>query len=493
MLRLLRCLLAAVLFVIWPGCRREGSGALTRAEKPDIILISIDSLRADHLGCYGYGRATSPTIDRLSREGVRCVHAVSTTSWTLPSHAAMLTGLYDSAHGLVDNGLRLAEEHVTLAEVLGGAGYQTAGFFGGPYLHPTFGFGQGFETYESCMTKLPDDAGGERVRDESRSEESVSHADVTGPRTLERFSSWLESADDRPMFVFLHLWDVHYDYIPPKGYAEMFDPDYSGEVTAEDYMRNGAIHAGMAARDLQHVIALYDAEIRFTDDILGQILERLEQHGRLEDALVVVTADHGQEFFEHGGKGHQRTLHEEVIRVPLIFRWRGRLPAGRVVRDQVRLIDLMPTVLGLAGVASEAEVQGRDLTSLLRGGRLAAEPALCELLVNRWQRRALRTNRGKVVVNDENGAAAYFDLVNDPGEMRPLSPAYPGFEAALAELRALTERSQAICRRVAAQAAPYTELSDELKRRLEALGYTDGDEGEEKPGASGAATRRADE
>ena len=127
-------------------------------DKPDIILISIDSLRPDHLGCYGYRQPTSPTIDNLAGDGVRFENAISTTSWTLPAHAALFTGLYDSAHGLIAAGLRLADANVTLAEVLSQAGYQTAGFFGGPYLHPTFGLDQGFQTYQSCMTTLPDDA-----------------------------------------------------------------------------------------------------------------------------------------------------------------------------------------------------------------------------------------------------------------------------------------------------------------------------------------------
>ena len=140
-------LLAAVLL-------RGDRDAALREHGPDIILISIDSLRPDHLGCYGYGRPTSPTIDALAQEGVRCASAVSTTSWTLPAHAALFTGLYDSAHGAVDNGTKLVDSHVTLAEVLQDAGYQTAGFYGGPYLHPMFGLGQGFETYESCMSEI---------------------------------------------------------------------------------------------------------------------------------------------------------------------------------------------------------------------------------------------------------------------------------------------------------------------------------------------------
>ena len=161
---------------------------------------------------------------------------------------------------------------MTLAEVLKQADYQTAGFFGGPLLHPTFGLNQGFITYQSCMTPILDDAGGEFIRKVSHKLSNISHSDITGPRTLEKFKSWLKTANDLPFFVFFHLWDVHYDYIPPRKYIDMFDPNYDGTINAKNFMWNKAICRNMPIRDLQHVIALYDAEIRFTDDILGKIL-----------------------------------------------------------------------------------------------------------------------------------------------------------------------------------------------------------------------------
>jgi len=162
------------------------------ARGPNLLLVSIDSLRPDHLGCYGYARDTSPVIDRLAREGVRFQTAVSTTSWTLPAHAALFTGMYDSAHGLVDNGLSLSDAHRTLAEELALHGYQTAGFYGGPYLHPTFGLSQGFGHYQSCMTAVAEGASAEEVRAESRAPRGAAHEDVTGPRTVEEFGRWLD-------------------------------------------------------------------------------------------------------------------------------------------------------------------------------------------------------------------------------------------------------------------------------------------------------------
>lgn len=480
LLALLTVLAAAALAIglryaiIWSFLEPVGPiPAKANPNVPDIILISIDSVRPDHLGCYGYGRATSPTIDLLASQGVRCENAISTTSWTLPAHAALFTGLYDSAHGLVDNGQRLAEAHVTLAEILGQAGYQTAGFFGGPYLHPVFGVAQGFGTYESCMTKLPDNADERLVRLESRNPVSASHADITGPRTLKKVKTWLAQADERPMFVFLHFWDPHYDYIPPKKYIEMFDPDYQGQVNVENFMSNRAINPYMAQRDLQHVVALYDGEIRFTDDILGEILTELDRAGRGQQALIVLTADHGEEFFEHGGKGHQRTLFDEVVRIPLIFRWTGDLPQGATVTDQVRLIDVMPTILALAGVRLDTKVQGRDISRLLRGDIQPAQSAICELLVNQGQTRALRTNRMKVVKDWRSSKWAYFDLEQDPREQRAIASSTGPAKALLEELEKTTRESLSLYVRRTHGKSQEVQISEEMLQRLRSLGYID--------------------
>jgi arylsulfatase A-like enzyme len=452
------------------ACERMDGGAAGAPSQPNIILVSIDSLRADHLGCYGYERPTSPTIDRLAAEGVRFDNAISTSSWTLPAHAAMFTGLYNSAHAIVDTGMRLADEHLTLAEQLSAGGYATVGFFGGPHLHPTFGLAQGFGEYVNCMMpllKMGDEA---EVPDESH---HLSHVDITGPRTIEKLTAWLETAKQgRPLFLFLHLWDVHYDYIPPSRYVEMFDPDYHGDVTAESYMRNGAIHPNMTARDLEHVVALYDGEIRFTDDNLGQMLAALDRHGRLENTLIVITSDHGDEFFEHGWKGHQRTLFEEMVRVPLIMHWPGRLDPGLAVEDQACLIDLLPTLLSLAGVPLGSEVQGRDLSPLLRGNTLPAQAALCELLVDDRDYRALRTNEWKVVLDRPARRAFFYDLRADPREQRPLAQMTERFQAALTELRELRNASIARGQRLD-RTAGHAQLSDELQARLRSLGYVD--------------------
>ena len=463
-----------------PACGDADPAATVQrapARRPDVVLISIDSLRPDHLGCYGYPKPTSPTIDRLAAEGARFDTAVSTTSWTLPAHAAMFTGLYDSAHGLVDNGLELDAGHATLAESFASAGWHTAGFYGGPYLHPTFGLDQGFETWTSCMTTTSDDEPEADLRRAVGSGKNRSHEDVTGPRTLEAVERWAAQLDGRPFFLFLHLWDVHYDYIPPREYVEMFDPGYEGTLDARNLPRNPAVHVRMAERDKEHLLALYDGEIRFTDDVLAKILAVLEAKGRLENALVVVTADHGEEFFEHGAKGHQRSLNEEVVRVPLIVRWPGVVPAGAVVETPARLIDLYPTIASLAGVACPP-VQGRDLAPALRGERLEPEAALLELLVRPIELRAWREDEFKVIRGQPPKSAPVklgYDLEADPREQRPVPSADERIPVALRALDEELERSIALRESRGIGASPFR-ADASIDARLRTLGYTGDDE-----------------
>ena len=443
--------------------------------RPDIILVSIDSLRPDHLGSYGYARDTSPTLDALAAAGARFTTATSSTSWTLPAHAALFTGLHDATHGLSSDGLRLADEHVTLAEALRDAGWRTAGFFGGPYLHPAFGLAQGFDFYQSCMTRLADDVPEGELRAQALGG-ATAHADVTGPRLLEEVERWLATLDEAPFFLFLHLWDVHYDYIPPPGYAERFDPDYTGRLTGVGMFHDPAVRAGMDPRDLAHLVALYDGEIRYTDEVLGRVLDGLDRRGRLANALVVVTADHGEEFFEHGGKAHRRSLFEEVVRVPLVVRWPGRIEAGRVIEAPVRLVDVMPTLLALAGASLPVAVQGRDLGPLLRGEELPPEPALLDLRFHRRHLRALRTAERKLV-SDVRGRSLLFDLVRDPREAHPLR-ARDAVAQARRELDRTLEAARGFRDGLASRGALRIPLDPAMRERLEALGYLDASPGE---------------
>ncbi len=458
--------------VVFLACRQPPPGPA--APRPDVLLVSIDSLRPDHLGSYGYTRPTSPALDRLAAGGVRFAQAVSSTSWTLAAHAALFTGREEEEHGVTRNGLRLNEAQITLAEVFRDLGYQTAGFFAGPYLHPTFGLAQGFSTYESCMAGLPADLAEDQARAAAEAEAGPAMEQETGSRSVERFGAFLAEADARPAFLFVHLWDVHYDYTPPPPWDRAFDPDYQGAADFSRLAVNPAVHAGMNPRDLQHLLALYDGEIRWTDANFARLLELHAKRRAGRELLVVVLADHGEEFFEHGGKGHQKTLFEEVVRIPMIFHWPGHLPAGATVPDLVRIVDVFPTLLELVGTAPPEPIAGRSLVPLLRGGELPEQPALLELRA--FPQRplaALRSAHGKLLLGRWPAAPAFFDLATDPGERRPLADRADLARAGLSDFKRRLVRAGDFLRRHPDRAPVGVQPDDEIARQLMALSYLD--------------------
>ncbi|MFN8644347.1 MAG: sulfatase, partial [Candidatus Binatia bacterium] len=415
------------------GTNAAGRQRLDAGGRPNILLVSIDSLRADHVHAYGYPRQTTPTLDALAREGARFRTVVAPSSWTLPSHLTLLTGLPPEGHGVVADGQRLTERAVFLSEALWGAGYTTAGFVSAPYLDAAYGFSQGFDHYDDYTL--------------AKRSFTDSHHGETGPVIAQLFSGWLarweQGGSERPFFAFLHLWDAHYDYTPPPPYERLFDPDYQGSITADDFEHNPRIHAGMDPRDLAHVVALYDGEIRFVDDTLASILAELRRRGILDRTIVVVTADHGEEFFEHGRKGHKQALYDESLLVPLIIRYPRRVAAGTVVNEQVRLMDVGSTILALAGVAPPAGFGGeaggyraRDLTPWLAAApasRPPALPAFADLVGDApVPLAAIRTPERKLIA--ERSAQphdALFDLVRDPGEHENVIASEPKAEPAL--------------------------------------------------------------
>ncbi|MBN2492241.1 MAG: sulfatase [Planctomycetes bacterium] len=409
-----------------------GRGA---AERPCVILISIDSLRADHLGCYGYFRDTSPVLDALAREGARFETVVSSTSWTLPAHAALFTSLPDRVHGCFDASLWLDGSRTTVAEVFRDAGYATAGFYSGPFLHPVFGLSQGFASYEDCTSyprqmieMLEGDRSAAALGD-------LSHEDVTNEIVLASVDRWLDEHRGGPFFLFVHLWDVHFHYIPPPPFDTLFDPDYDGPVDGIFDVKVLERPPDWTDRDVAHFVALYDGEIRWTDHCLGKLFESLRRRGLFDGTVIAVTADHGEAFFEHGVRGHRHSLYEEEIRIPLLLRHPPSIRAGLSVTRPAHLIDIAPTLLALAGVGALPEAMGRDLTPLLADPRAewVDTPAVAELLELEGRHlSALRYPGFKLIKNLSTGEREVFDLVQDPGEQAALTEAaYPLSPAAL--------------------------------------------------------------
>jgi arylsulfatase A-like enzyme len=377
-------------------------------------LISLESLRSDHLGCYGYSKNTSPNIDKLAQEGTLFLNTVSATSWTLPSITSLLTSVYQGVHQVSNDGKKLDEMRTTLAEVMKDNGYATAAFVSGPYTSSAFGLNQGFDVYKNCSFIKGNYK--KKKHFPSKRDFSESHKDVINRKTSLMASDWLNRHYKESFFLYLHYWDIHYDYIPPAPYNKIFDSHYKGNISAKKFQSNTAINKNMNSRDLRHIIALYDGEIRWTDYNIGFLLDKLKDLKQLQNTLIVLTADHGEEFFEHGGKGHRRTLYDEVIKVPLIFKFPRRIPKGKRIKTQVRTIDIMPTILDIMNIPDHKETMGKSLWKLIHSKKKAEmndRTALSEL---HNELKSLRTNGWKIIYNISSKKLHFIDLKRDPLE-----------------------------------------------------------------------------
>ncbi len=407
--RILLSLAQCLLFLASCGSSTEP------ATRPNIVLISVDCLRADHLSCYGYERPTTPHLDALAASGVRFERTLASSSWTLPSHLSMLTGLPVSAHGIDDDRLYTLSDStgtplpvplrgLFVSEVLQANGYRTGGFFTWKYLEGTFGFGPGFDTWErlghtfyshpeigpawEAVRKSNDVPGMKALA--AQYPDLFDPARPSAPETVDRALAWLDESDPavsqsadggRPFFLFVHLFDAHDPYHPPEPHYSMFAGDYQGSIDGYNITNaDSAVRHDMDPADLERLVSLYDGAIHFVDEQIGRLLDGLDQRGLGKDSLVIVTADHGEEFFEHGHKTHRRQLYMESIHVPLILSWPGELPPKTVVSGTSGLIDIAPTVLAAAGLASPVENAGRNLLPFARGEQNNGDyPYLAEL------------------------------------------------------------------------------------------------------------------
>lgn len=316
--------LSAVAALLLASCAgRSPSGP----PKPEIvILISIDTLRADHLGCYGYPRKTSPYLDRLASEGTLFEDAMTPAPWTLPAHASLLTGLYPSRHGVKGFGHYLPAKIDTLAQLLHRQGYVTAAVVNSHLLTSRSGLDRGFREFVYLEEVVPQ-------REPTKG-------------IIDQATSWLGRFREQKLFLFVHTYDVHSDYKAEERYEREFVRPYVGRAdgTSRQLMAFREGKAALGRGDASHLIDLYDAGIRQTDDELLRLTDYLRASGLLERTLLVITSDHGEESFEHGGVLHGKTQYQEVVKVPLILRGPG-IPKGRRVAAPVSLLDVMPTLL----------------------------------------------------------------------------------------------------------------------------------------------------
>ena len=317
--------LLLVLALAGGACRRREAPGSAASGRFNLLLITLDTTRADRLGCYGDARAATPVLDRLAREGVRFERAYTSAPLTLPAHVSLMTGRGPQAHQVRNNGTyALRPEEATLAEELRGAGFSTAAMIAAFVLEAKFGLSQGFDRYDDALDKPQG--------------YTTFRSEITADRVHGKFRRWLDTAPAAPFFCWVHLYDPHSPYAPPAPYSERFAGDP------------------------------YRGEIAFMDETIGRMLADLQERGLLENTLVVAAGDHGEGFDEHGESGHGVFCYEESLRVPLIFRLPRLFAGGRTMKRPVGLVDVLPTVLDLCGLPRPAGVQGRSLAPLLRSG-----------------------------------------------------------------------------------------------------------------------------
>ena len=428
-------LVLAALAVLAGGCRRTPAA-------PNLVLITVDTLRADHTTPYGYGRETTPVLSRLAREGVVVERAYAPMATTGPSHASLMTSRYPLSLGVLRNGQRLDESQTTLAERLHAAGYRTSAVVSSFVLDKRLGFAQGFGTYECRF--------------------AAGTFDRRADETTDQAVGWLaRRGKDRPFFLWVHYFDPHEPYAPPAPYDRRFAAAPAG--------------AGLSA------VALYDGEIAFADHELGRLLDAIDADGQAARTLVVVTADHGEGLMQHGHMGHGLHLYEEAVHVPLIFRWPGELPAGARLAGPVEHVDLVPTVLELLGLPrGEEDLQGRSLASALRGAKSGAgrDPDRPVFFQRRLydtgivsgfrvagEKFAVRAGPWKYIEAAQEGTRELYDLSGDPGETKDLF----GARADVAER--LARGLAGWRRRFDRHARARDDASSETQDALRALGY----------------------
>lgn len=428
-----------------PASLRPTAGPRPR----NVILYLVDTLRADHLGCYGYSRPVSPHVDAFARQAVTFRHTVAQSSWTRPSTTTILTGLLPRTHGVNGRRDKLSEQALTLAEMLQARGYHTAGFVTNGNVARSFGLAQGFETYQLL---------GHR-----RSAATDVNAAAAG---------WLESGwkRDAPFFLYLHTVEPHAPYNPPAPFRQRFAPQVHDELLTRmkvfQRLADGVLAPTPELR--QSLLDLYDAEIAANDAAFGELIDLLAQRGLWEDTIVVFVSDHGEELFEHGGWEHGKTLHAEMLDVPLIVRAPGA--GARTVERQVQQVDVAPTVLDLLGLPIPPVVEGHSLVPWITGGAPAGGPedeAYSWLDQSGFRAASVTTPAWRMIEDRApNVGRSLYDRQADPGEHRDLAGERAVRTGYLRSHLLTAER-----RRKGALQAGTAVLDEELRKQLKALGY----------------------
>ena len=404
----------------------------TREPKPNLIVITIDTLRADHLSCYGYSKVTSPRIDELAAKAIFFEKAFCQAPQTLPSHAAIFTGMHPRHSGSITHESPLEDTRTTLAELLKAQGYTTAAFISSHALDSKFNLTQGFDTYWEIHKEYS-------IRQRARAHEGG--VDFTTDAVL----TWLEDHKDDRFFVWVHWFHPHRPYNPPTAYRDRFAGSYEGDATSEpEFIMNvWRNKIDLPQADIDYLRGCYDGEIAFTDYQVGRLLDKLSSLGLMGKTIVVLTSDHGEILYEHEYYfGHDIGLYEECLWVPLLLYGPGLLSEHRKVDEPVETIDIMPTLLDLLEIPKPDEIEGRSLLPLIAGAQFKPTdyffsetfpfPEKCP------PRHAVRTLRTKLIWKENRSGEItkeFYDLSQDPGETNnlyePLNPVAARLDSAL--------------------------------------------------------------
>lgn len=487
-----------------PAPRRAAVRPAITPAGPNVVLLVVDTLRADHLGAYGYGRPTSPAIDRIAAEGVVFERAFSPAPWTLPAHASLFTGLHSSRHRTYYGRERLGADKRTIAEVLAEAGYRTGGFSANPWVGEPTGLDQGFDTFEYTGSGVITDT----LFLELAKRKSA-RADLGGARTAQRLVRWVGAARERGerFFAFANFMEVHEPYgsVPGPYFSSFLDRPLRRGV-GRLWLRETPLYLCNSCNPADHpdvvglrceggrwriedwrlrdTLALYDAGIRYVDHQVGAIYDALGRAGVLDDTLLIVTSDHGEFLGEHGRIGHGVHLYDPLLHVPLIVRYPRRFPAGSRVRHDVSLLDVFPTLAALVGSASPPDPEAAVLDPAdtaaqaprpIRAEDYPFDAVTLEKLARRQKcdytpvgflRASLQVGRLKYIWSS-GGQPELYDLLADPQERENLAPSEPARRAEL-DARLQAWRSAA----KAAAAAADSPMDPLTRQRLESLGYT---------------------
>ena len=461
---------ALALLLTLGACGDAGPSKDPNAEL--VCVVVVDTLRRDALGCYGREDARTPRIDALAAEGVRFDQAITTSGWTLPSVASLLTGTWPSLHKALGKVSRLTPITTDLpvaAEVYGAAGYTTIGLANAAFLSPLLGLDRGFDSFDHKHAYNWD----------------IRRADATVDAALARVSEH----EGEKIFLLVHIFDAHLDYDPPDGYLSPFvgerrHPEPPLSMKECNGLRRQDGESPPTEEDLAYIRGLYQGEISFVDLCIGRLVDGLEELGRWENTTFVLTSDHGEEFWEHGGFEHGHTLYDELVRVPLVLRSAKTAASDlRVVDRQVRIIDIMPTLFELSGIEKPVSFEGQSLAGDMEGTPPARiPPAFAQSTLYGAEKMAWRTERFCLIVDQATqgpDGIELYDIVEDPLQTKDISKERPQVTARLAsELQRFSKdlelRAKSISTPDLQDMGPST--IKKYLESIEALGYSGRDD-----------------